>query len=105
MVELARRMSLSELKGLRKQFGPGQAGKSAFRLIAKGAACEGNKIAGNECNSLAMVTVDFDVPRVNALEQIPSCIPCQGIIMTRIARDFARENSSPSFGVNGLGRT
>lgn len=105
MVEVARRIPFKELKALRGQFGFGKAGKSAFRLIARGVRCEGYQIPGNTCNKKAQITIDVDIPRVNALEQIPSCAGCQVPIELRLEKDFIRENSSPSFGMNGRGRS
>lgn len=108
MVEVGRRISLNELKELRRQFGPGEAGKSAFRIVAKGAQCEGSKVnkdgAIEKCIEPAELTVDFDVPRVNVLEQLPSCSECTGKIQLKILEDVKEQGGFCSFSTNGRGR-
>jgi len=109
MVEVRRNIPFAELKEIRRQFGSGNAGRSAFRIIAKGAKCEGFIDSQNgksdRCNKPAQFTLDFDVPRVNCLEQIPTCIGCKDGIESSIKRDYGRERSFFSFSVNGRGRS
>lgn len=110
MVEVTKRnFPFTELKNLRREFGPGYAGRSAFRIIAKGAQCEGLIDSPNgendRCNKLAQFTLDFDVPRVNSLEQIPTCISCKDGIELSVKRDYERERSFYSFSINGRGRS
>jgi len=106
MVEIIRQIPFKELKALRRQFGPGKAGRSAFRIIAKGTPCQAPEILGNQCNNAAQVTIDYDVARVNALEQIASCRECELPIQSGV-QNILRNNgvwNSPSFGRNGKGR-
>lgn len=105
MTEASRRLSLSDLRKIRKGFGAGIAGKNAFRIIVKGADCEGLKDDGIKCGSKATKTIDFDVPRINELVQIASCIDCEPIIMEIIRKDCSMQGSTPSFGTNGMGRS
>ncbi|MEK7517108.1 MAG: hypothetical protein AAB583_01030 [Patescibacteria group bacterium] len=108
MVELKPSIPFTELKKLRRKFGPGNAGRSAFRIIAKGAMCEG--IIRNEngesdkCRDRAQFTLDFDAPRVNALEQIAACRGCIDTIKSSVQQDFERQGSFYSFSINGKGR-
>ena len=108
MVEVVgRNIPFTELKALRRQFGSGNAGRSAFKIIAKGAQCEGLGNGGDGksgCIMPASLTVDFDAPRVNSLVQVPSCSDCKGKIESAVRKDFAREGSFFSFSTNGRGR-
>ncbi|MDP2585618.1 MAG: hypothetical protein Q8P29_01925 [Candidatus Levybacteria bacterium] len=104
MVEALRKIPLSELRELRKTFGPGTAGKEAFRIIAKGAICEGFKNDETRCENAAILTIDFDVPRINVLEHIPSCGDCRVKIEKTIFKDCSAQGNTPSFGINGMGR-
>lgn len=104
MSEVLKRIPFSALKKLRKEFGPGIAGKNAFRIIAKGASCEGLS-GGKKCDKKAERTIDFDAPRVNELVQIASCIDCQPKIMNKVIKDCSRWGNIPSFGTNGKGRS
>lgn len=108
MVEVGRRnVPFTELKNLRRQFGPGDAGKSAFRIIAKGVQCEGFSNEEGEksrCIKPAILTLDFDVPKVNCLVQVPSCNDCKSKIGAKVEKDYKREGSFYSFSINGQGR-
>lgn len=105
MIEAPTQLSLSVLKKIRSDFGPGVAGKSAFRIIAKGAICEGTKDRGEKCNKKAEKTIDFDAPRVNVLVQIPTCTDCLPQIKDTVSKECIAQGSTPSFGINGMGRT
>lgn len=108
MVEVGRNIPSDELKELRKQFGPGKAGRSAFRIVDEGVQCEGLKVNEGgkieKCIKRAELTVDFDVPGVNVLEQLPSCSDCTDKIQLKVREDCEKQGGFVSFSINGRGR-
>ena len=108
MVETARRILFSELKELRREFGPGKAGSWAFRIIARGTECEGIvNTDGKEqkCTKRATLTVDMDTPRVGDLTQIASCGDCREYVESRLERESLEHESRPRIEVNGWNRS
>jgi len=105
MVEFQKRLPLSELRKLRTEFGPGNAGKAAFRTIAGGAACEGRGEDGSNCSNQATETVDIDAPRINVLVQLATCRSCESSIVSKVSKDCLDQGSNPSVSINGRGRS
>lgn len=95
------KLTLSDLRDIRKECGPGWAGKSAFRLLAYGSGCEAKDEVGEACGIRARETLDFDVH--GQLEQFPSCGREHTLLMRdRIQKDLGERRTV--FGKNGRGR-
>lgn len=109
MVEVGRRnIPFTELKKLRREFGNGNAGRSAFRIIAKGGQCEslGSIRDGrSRCSNPAKLTIDFDAPRTNSFDQIASCMDCKDRIESDVKEEFEKQGSLFSLSINGRGRS
>lgn len=89
----------------REEFGKGQAGQTAYRLILAGDIC-GAKTDNGQCKKRATGTVDFDIPRINCLEQIPVCLEHSQLVQKQIIDDLRKNGyPPPSLGINGRGRS
>ncbi|GEM_PF-4150205 len=92
----------------REDFGEGEAGQRAYNwIVVYGVTCEGIIEGDIKCGDPAYLTLDFDIPRINALEQIPVCHKHLSVVKQKIRSDFKAEDSltDPSFGINGRGRS
>lgn len=92
----------------RENFGKGEAGQRAYNwIVVYGVTCEGIIDKDIKCGDPAYSTVDFDIPRINALEQIPVCPKHLSYVKQKIRSDCKADGSltDPSFGINGRGRS
>ena len=97
MQEVEDRRGFSNLREWRRNFGPGRAGRDAFRQIAEGTNC-GLK---SGCSKRAIETVDYDV--FGECDQLASCGREHSASMKRdIDADLGERQTV--FGKNGWGR-
>lgn len=105
MLETFKELPSSDIPILRGNFGAGKAGDDAFKIIVNGATCE--RKVGNKkfCDEKAIMTVDFDAPRVNVLVQVPVCSnSCFLTVQRDVYNECVKQGKVPSFGVSGQGR-
>ncbi|MBI2031299.1 MAG: hypothetical protein HYT08_01655 [Candidatus Levybacteria bacterium] len=89
----------NNFKEWRRNFGPGNAGRTAFRLVARGNNCEFKP----GCGTRGVETLDYDV--LGELEQKLSCGNKHTRFMReKIEHDLISIGTNPSFGKNGRGR-
>lgn len=89
----------SNLREWRRNFGPGEAGRRASRLIIGEIDCEFR----SGCTNRAVETVDYDV--FADLDQKASCSKAHSASMRRdIDADLALIGRNTAFGKNGWGR-
>lgn len=80
----------------KEHFGIGDAGRSAWDILAAQPACK-------ECKAgPATHTIDFDV--VGDLTQVPVCDDCDEVVRDKVTKDVGKRGMFPSFGTNGRGR-
>ncbi len=90
---------IGNFKEWRRNFGPGVAGRRAFRLITGQTDCE----IRSGCNSRAIETVDYDV--LGELELKASCGGGHSFLIKKdIEDDLVSIGRNTVFGKNGWGR-
>jgi hypothetical protein len=82
----------------RDQFGPGDAGKTAYEIMRTNPVCQ-------ECAEVpAELVLNFDV--LGEVESVPLCRGCVPLVKEKVEADFATVGrlNDGTFGFNGLGR-